>query len=468
MSPSRILRSLIACLLIIQTPLCFGAEPQWQSLLPHIDLKQDTVAGEWQIAGQELQVGAAAGARLMLPVAPQGEYDLEVSFTRKTGVHSVALIFSHGGKQATFEVDAWGGHLAGLQQIGGQDVRQNPTRSTHQLENGQRYTMTVEVRSDSVRGLLDGKQIAIHRTTGADLSLLDVWRLPQANRLGIGVWDSAATIHQLRVRPLEGAPLQMARANPERTQPAPSTRPMVPTPTPAPAQPVTRTVNGKRALIVIANQDFFYREYADPRAELERAGIRVTVAAGRKAVCRPHDGSGQGADGGLVTPDLALSDVKAADFDAILFSGGWGASMYQFAFTGRYDNPIYNGDPQTKSQVNRVINEFLSAGKPTCALCNAVSVLAWARVDGRSPLQGKLVCAPTRAAPSGVYNGQRAQPSCRWHPETNGARMSPAGSIGRPGTAEDDVAIDGLIITGEDDISAREMGRRIVQVLAQK
>lgn len=46
--------------------------------------------------------------------------------------------------------------------------------------------------------------------------------------------------------------------------------------------------------------------------------------------------------------------------------------------------------------------------------------------------------------------------------------MSPAGSIGRPGTAEDDVAIDGLIITGEDDISAREMGRRIVQVLAQK
>jgi putative intracellular protease/amidase len=27
-------------------------------------------------------------------------------------------------------------------------------------------------------------------------------------------------------------------------------------------------------------------------------------------------------------PDIALSDVKVSDYDAVLFSGGWGASMY--------------------------------------------------------------------------------------------------------------------------------------------
>ncbi len=79
-----------------------------------------------------------------------------------------------------------------------------------------------------------------------------------------------------------------------------------------------------------------------------------------------------------------------------------------------------------------MINEFLAEGKYVAGLCNAVSVLAWARVDGKSPLQGKRVCAPTREAAAGIYNGRQAQPSCRWHPEANGAILSPAGAIGDP------------------------------------
>jgi putative intracellular protease/amidase len=114
-----------------------------------------------------------------------------------------------------------------------------------------------------------------------------------------------------------------------------------------------------------------------------------------------------------------------------------------------------------------LIGDFIAQDKYVCALCNGVTVLAWARVNGESPLKGKRVCAPTRQAAAGIYNGRPAQPSCRWHPEANGAILSPAGSIGRPGTAEDDVLVDGRIVTGEDDISAREMGRRIVQLLSQ-
>lgn len=192
----------------------------------------------------------------------------------------------------------------------------------------------------------------------------------------------------------------------------------------------------------------------------------MVVAAGRMAPCRPHPNSGQGAGAGIVRPDVPLADVRADDFDAVLFSGGWGSSAYQYAFNGGYDNPAYNGDRAVKEQVNNLINEFLKQNKYTCGLCNAVSVLAWARVDGRSPLEGKTVCAPTRQAPPGIYDGQRAQPSVRWHPEANAAVVSPAGSIGRPGTAEDDVAVDGLIVTGQDDISARAMGRKIIELLS--
>lgn len=164
-------------------------------------------------------------------------------------------------------------------------------------------------------------------------------------------------------------------------------------------------------------------------------------------------------------PDIALKDVKAEDYDAILFSGGWGASMYQYAFKGSYDKASYNGDASTKAVVNRLISDFVKQDKYVCALCNAVSVLAWARIDGKSPLAGKRVCAPTRQAPSGTYNGRKAQPSCRWHPEQNEAIMSPPGAVGNPNTNLDDVIVDGKIITGEDDPSAREMGRRIADVL---
>ena len=94
-------------------------------------------------------------------------------------------------------------------------------------------------------------------------------------------------------------------------------------------------------------------------------------------------------------------------------------------------------------------------------------MLAWARVNGKSPLEGKLVCAPVREAPAGIYNGRQAQPSCRWHPESNGAILSPSGAVGQPGNVADDVVIDGKIITGEDDPSAREMGRKMVKALSQ-
>ena len=443
---------------------------KWESLLARVDVERNAVTGQWTKSESGLHVDAASGARLSIPVAPSGEYDVRIAFTRHSGVHSIALIFPHGAGQASFEVDAWGQHLGGLQNISGQSIRENPTRQSDvTLTNGRRYTMTVEVRAEQVRALLDERVVATYRTNGGDLATPDLWALPDRRSLGIGAWESETTFHAVEVRAANGVPLQVAKADkplakagsPMPKEP-PATAPVTSSSTPV------RNASGKHVLIVIANRDFFYREYAEPRAELERAGIKVTVAAGQRAPCAPHSGSGEGADRGVVRPDLALADVKAADYDAILFSGGWGSSAYQFAFEGRYNNSVYNGDRAVKAVVNRLINEFIDQDKYVCALCNAVSVLAWARVDGESPLRDKRVCAPTRQAAAGIYNGQPAQPSCRWHPEANGAILSPAGSIGRPGTAEDDVLVDGKIVTGEDDISAREMGRRIVQLLSAK
>src|SRR5262245_48111088 len=93
-------------------------------------------------------------------------------------------------------------------------------------------------------------------------------------------------------------------------------------------------------LMVIANRDFYYQEYGETRNSLAEAGVGVVVAATSEDTAIPHANSGQSEAGvsGEVTPDIALADVNPANYSAIVFVGGWGSSMYQFA----YNDP--NGD----------------------------------------------------------------------------------------------------------------------------
>ena len=447
-------------------------------LIRSLDPGKQTVAGQWRKTSEGLISNAAQGSRLVLPIQPKGEYDFRVSFTRRTGRHSIALFFVAGNGQAAFELDAWNQHLAGFQNVGGRTLRDNPTRVENQtLVNGQRYTAEVRVRRDRVEGYLNGRLLATYRGDGSNLSMLDLWRLPTTATLGIGAWDSETVFHSIEVRSLSGT-VMLAGNSKSATQPMPPRRPVAsttdtPTRTPSrsgssrPRRPASTspTTSGNRVLMVIANDGFFYREYADPRQELERAGFTVEVAAARRAPCRPHANSGQGGSSGIVQPDLAITDVDPARYRAILFSGGWGSSMYQYAFEGRYNNAAYNGDRRTKEATNRLINTFVEQDKYVCALCHGVSILAWSRVNGRSLLAGRRATGPTRSGPAGIYNGRQSQPPSRWNSEVNGARMVPPNSVGNPRTAADDVVIDGKIMTGQDDITAREMGRQLAQHL---
>ena len=203
----------------------------------------------------------------------------------------------------------------------------------------------------------------------------------------------------------------------------------------------------KPVLLVIANRDFYYQEYADTRRGLEERGVAV-----------------QGADGGVVTPDVAIADADAADYSAIVFVGGWGASSYQYAFSGTYSNAAYNGAVSVERATNDLINDFVAQDKYVAGICHGVSVLAWARVDGASPIAGKTVSAYGQSAP-GFGGATQDQLTTRWHVESNGARMVASGSVGNPYTAADDVIVDGKIITAENYDSALAFGRTIADQL---
>ncbi len=448
------------------TGLTARAADEWIDLLPAIEPSKHRVAGTWTKTSEGLATNAVTGSRILLPIQPKGEYDFKVSFTRRTGRHSIGLFFVTGGRQAAYEVDAWGEHLAGIQEINGQPFKSNPTRVTDQaLENGRKYTAEVRVRRDKVEAFLDDKLLTTHRTDGSDLSNPSLWRLPDQKSLGLGAWDSETIFHSVTVRRISGDVSLATTTTPANRPSPPGTR------TTATPKSTTKSTNSsgrpQRVLIVIANEHFFYREYSEPKQELERAGIAVEVAAGRKSACRPHQGTGEGVDGGVVQPDLAIAEADASRYDAILFSGGWGSSMYQFDFKGTYQNRAYNGERSIKEATNRLINSFIQQDKYVCALCHGTTVLAWARVNGRSPLAGKQATGPVMHGPAGNYPGHRdsTPPPSRWHAETNGARMVAPNSVGDPNTLVDDVVIDGKIMTGQDDPTAREMGRQLARAL---
>lgn len=173
----------------------------WVSLMPGIDAERHAVVGQWQKSPAGLRCAAQAGARIALPSRVEGEYDFRVRFTRNGGAHSVALIFPVAGRQAVFDIDGWGQHLAGIQQIRGRDMRAyRDDVASVTLLNGRPYTAVVEVRKNEVRAYLDGKLLHSHRTTGADLSLPDLWKLPDTQSLGLGAWDATTTFHSIEIR----------------------------------------------------------------------------------------------------------------------------------------------------------------------------------------------------------------------------------------------------------------------------
>jgi putative intracellular protease/amidase len=218
-------------------------------------------------------------------------------------------------------------------------------------------------------------------------------------------------------------------------------------------------------LMVLANSEVWYEEYARVRKELGARGLPVVVAAGRRADAIPQEPGLRR----VVAPDVLVSEVSGADYSAVVFVGGWGASSYQYAFSGTYERLAHRPDPLVADAVNRLIGDFLAQDKPVAALSHGVTVLAWARVDGVSPLQGRTVAAWPGGSPAFKYEGQAFAPAAipvSWHVVENGGTVRTAASAGDPLSSADDVVIDGRIITAEDYQSAALFARTLALAIS--
>lgn len=163
-------------------------------------------------------------------------------------------------------------------------------------------------------------------------------------------------------------------------------------------------------LMVVAQREFRDEEFVEPKNALEAAGHRVTIAS--KAV-----GPCTGTKGSAVRATVALSEARATRYDGAVFIGGEGARTL-------FDDPA----------AHRIAMELSRAGKVLGAICIAPVILARA---------GVLVGKKATVFPTEM--------------ESLKARHAVA--------KQQEVVIDGKLVTASSPAHARAFGAALVQVL---
>jgi protease I len=113
-----------------------------------------------------------------------------------------------------------------------------------------------------------------------------------------------------------------------------------------------KNLQGANILMVIAPKDFRDEELFTPKELFLTAGANVAVASTTLDTCI-------GMLGGKVRPDVDLAVANMADFDALVFVGGAGATVL-------WDNPQAHALAQTAKGANKLIG----------AICLAPVILA--------------------------------------------------------------------------------------------
>jgi len=165
----------------------------------------------------------------------------------------------------------------------------------------------------------------------------------------------------------------------------------------------------KKAVMIIAKEGFRDEELFEPKEVMEKAGIEVSIASSTY--------NAKGKLGGQAKADLLVNQLKAGNFDAVIFVGGPGCREY-------FRDPT----------VNKIINETVGKGKILASICSAGQTLAYAGV-----LKGKKAT---------VFPG-----------DAEVLKKLGANYSGKP------VEQDGNIITADGPSSARVFGETIVRAL---
>ncbi|MFY1111628.1 MAG: DJ-1/PfpI family protein [Methanosarcinaceae archaeon] len=172
---------------------------------------------------------------------------------------------------------------------------------------------------------------------------------------------------------------------------------------------------GKKILLVIAQEQFRDEECFVPKQLFEAVGVEVTVAA-------EFTETAKGMLGGTIKPDIRISEASMDDYDAIVISGGPGSRTYL------WDN----------KKLQQLVKAAYAKGKVVSAICISPVVLARAGI-----LEGKK---------STVFKSSETLHELKKHGALHEDR---------------EVIVSGKVITGRDPNSAEAFGKAVLGALKQ-
>ena len=214
---------------------------------------------------------------------------------------------------------------------------------------------------------------------------------------------------------------------------------------------------------------FWWGELTHPYWEFVESGYQVDIFSpdGGKLLgdswSDPRDASKYSADDllslgfihspehlALVDNSRPIADLKAENFDGILFAGGQGP-MYTF----------FNDE-----RAHKLVAQFYEAGKVTCVICHATCMLLKVKLgDGKLLIEGKTWTgfANSEELYADTYVGQRIQPF--WIEEE--ARKIPNTNFVVSGRFRSYAVRDGNLVTGQQQYSGTAAARLAIEALGR-
>jgi putative intracellular protease/amidase len=203
---------------------------------------------------------------------------------------------------------------------------------------------------------------------------------------------------------------------------------------------------------------FWIEEFAAPYYTLKDAGAEITLASpkGGQPPIDPKSAEPSAQTEAtkrfdkdaelqkLLANTEKLSEVKAADFDAVFFPGGHG--------------PLWDLSKDPDSI--KLIQEFWSAKKPVAAVCHAPSVLLNVKDEKGEPLvKGKNVTGFTNTEEEAVQLTKVVPFLLEDELKNKGGHYS------KKEDWASYVVKDGLLITGQNPASSEEAARELLELL---
>jgi formylglycine-generating enzyme required for sulfatase activity len=180
---------------------------QWVDLMPYIDVQRDKVAGQWELQNNMLIVKKEKEhSRLMLPVVVDGDYELEVIFTRTEGVGPVTIPINLGAMPLSVVLgeERENEPLSAITKVGNWECPNNITAQRRKFENGRQYAAKIIVQPNQnqylIQVFLDNSPFLDLKNNRHDIGLHPSNLLPKLKRPGLGGQECTVQFHNVKIR----------------------------------------------------------------------------------------------------------------------------------------------------------------------------------------------------------------------------------------------------------------------------